>query len=170
MRKTLPHTVLFALGIVGACAVAQAAEIERGELVLATASCQSALPVFDGVIRKRPLAVQNEGTTMSFLTCALQGLLYAEPHNSTVALLLVNTGEATASVTCTLVDGGPGMVGTVYLPRTVEVPAGATNHNVVWTAAENGDEAYSYPAVSCGLPPGTGISGVARIYNEEIGS
>src|SRR5690606_29277559 len=37
-------------------APAGAATIERTEIMMAVSACQSALPVFDGVIRKRPLA------------------------------------------------------------------------------------------------------------------
>ncbi len=37
----------------------------------ATAFCQTALPVFDGNVRKRPLAVTNEGTSNAFISCSI---------------------------------------------------------------------------------------------------
>ena len=48
---------------------AQAVTVNRDYLSHGTANCQSALPVFDGNIRKRPAAVANEGTATAFVTC-----------------------------------------------------------------------------------------------------
>ena len=45
-------------------ATSPAAEISRLVFSQAVAVCQPALPAFDGLIRKRPKAVANEGTAM----------------------------------------------------------------------------------------------------------
>lgn len=62
---------VLAAAIVAAPAAVEAAPIERTLYVNASAHCQAALPVFDGLIRKRPLAVVNEGQAGAFVTCAI---------------------------------------------------------------------------------------------------
>jgi len=49
---------------------ASAVDLERLSMANAVGRCQGALPNYEGAIRKRPLAVQNEGTGSAFVTCA----------------------------------------------------------------------------------------------------
>ena len=147
-------------------APAGAATIERTEIMMAVSACQSALPVFYGVIRKRPLAVQNEGSAGAFITCGLEGVFYAAPHNSYVGIGLLNNGSATVTVNCTLVDGGSGFSNPEYLPDSATISPGAMQ-TISWYPEGEG---FIYPAISCSLPPGTGITYVSRRFHEEIGS
>src|SRR5690606_12832179 len=76
------------------------AEITRQN---ATGMCQGALPAFDTQIRKRPLAVRNEGTAPAFVSCSLAGT-QGEVHES-VEIVFTNSGATDAVVNCTVVSG-----------------------------------------------------------------
>jgi hypothetical protein len=169
MSKHLAMAIMAALAA-AAANTASAATIERTRVVMAAASCQSALPVFDGVVRKRPLAVQNEGSTATFITCGLEGTAFAEPHSEVIGVALTNNSDADATVSCTLVDGGNNIANPIYLPISGLVPANSPTTVFEWSASDNEDGAFIYPAISCRLPPGTGIKAVLQIYQEEIGS
>jgi len=126
----------------------------------ATSFCQGALPAFDTEIRKRPLAVRNEGTADAFVSCSIP-TNYAGP-NTSVSVYLVNRSAGTATVDCTFVDGivteigGPGFP--VYYPQSIALLAGAAEP-LVWEASEFELTAFSTIAnVSCALPPGTEIA------------
>ncbi len=62
--------LVLAIGASFASFDAQAVTQNRRFQANATSYCQAALPAFEGAIRKRPLAVQNEGTTNAFVTCS----------------------------------------------------------------------------------------------------
>lgn len=147
--------------------IASAAIVDRTETVMPAENCQPALPAYDGNIRKRPLAVQNEGTTIAFVTCGMKGAFAARPINRTVSITLANTSSTPVSATCTLVDGRDlALSSPVFLPKTILV---ATSLPSVfeWTAASNEGRNFIYPAISCGLPPGIGISSTSRVYQYD---
>lgn len=147
--------------------IASAAIVDRTETVMPAENCQPALPAYDGNIRKRPLAVQNEGTSVAFVTCAMKGAFAARPINSAVAITLVNTTAAPVSATCTLVDGRDLALSTpvfLSLTRTLSTSLPTVFE---WTATSNGGSNFIYPALSCGLPPGIGISSTRRVYQYE---
>ena len=150
-----------------ACNAAMAAPISRTEVTMAVAACQSALPVFDGVIRKRPLAVQNEGTSSAFMTCGLEGVFSAQPHSTFIGIGLLNTGTQAVTVNCTLVDGGNGFSVPEYFPVSRVVQPGSTSE-ISWSPED--PAGFIYPAISCNLAPGTGIEYLARQFMEEIGN
>lgn len=160
------HLMFSALAAALACNAATAAEIERTELTMAVSACQSALPVFDGVVRKRPLAVQNEGDSSTFITCGLEGVFGALPHSTYIGISLQNNGSAPATASCTLVDAGSGFASPTYLPVSRTISPG-TSSEVTWIPE---DAAFIYPAISCNVPPGVGIKYLARRFREEIGS
>lgn len=93
-------------------------------------------------------------------------MFYAAPHNSYVGIGLLNNGSATVTVNCTLVDGGSGFSNPEYLPASKTIAAG-NKAEMEWYPEGDG---FLYPAISCSLPPGTGITYVSRMFNEEIGS
>lgn len=69
-------------------------------------NCQGALPSFEGALRKRPLGMANEGTSLAFLSCAaLASSGSADVEVYEVAALFINRGSSTATVNCTLVQG-----------------------------------------------------------------
>ncbi len=127
----------------------------------AAGACKSALPAFDGLIRTRPLAVQNEGTSPAFVSCAQQGDLAERPTRISIAL--INQNASVATVTCTLVVG---VFEPAYTTRSTAVPAGATSELLSFIPPVPG---VPFPstnhAFSCSLPPGTGISRLSFIHD-----
>lgn len=126
----------------------------------ATAFCQGALPAFDTEIRKRPLAVRNEGDAGAFVSCSIP-VNYAGA-NTGVHVYLVNRDTETATVDCTFVDGivtefgGPNFP--VYYPQSIALLADA-GEILSWEASEFELASFSSIAnISCVLPPGTEIT------------
>ena len=167
----------FVLPLVAAAAAilaapaASAAVVERQEVRLGVRDCQGALPAFEGALRKRPLAIQNEGTIPAFVTCAFEGTNSGQPGSKRIRVLLRNFGAAAVDVSCTLVDGGPGIFLPTYFTQVTTVAPGPTTIIfATWTRADNGGNPYTYPAVSCNLPPNVAIPAVQRDYDEDIGA
>lgn len=135
----------------------------------ATAFCQSALPVFDTQIRKRPLAVGNEGAAPAFVTCSLPQGYYPETVINGVVILL-NRGASPVSASCTLVDGVTGEItGTApgYYPQSAELAPGVATP-LVWYPDDHGLESFHpYQSYSCLLPPGVEINVVGHDYIES---
>lgn len=134
--------------------------------------CQAALPAFEGQVRKRPLAIQNEGTDVAFVSCAMPQ--FTDPALGDVALGLrisfINSGSTAATVSCTgvsFVGGDPGNI--AYVPQTLVLPANtpiAAELSIRWHE-EDGNGSSSYTTVSCALPPGTGLATVYA-YNGPV--
>jgi hypothetical protein len=151
-------------------AATDAATTSRNYLSHGTANCQSALPVFDANIRKRPYAVANEGENGAFVTCDSESINNLGTGFTEVGLSLRNrAGADGVTVSCTLVEA-------IFTPQatfpktSAAIPAGGAV-NLDWTAAvDNGGANFLAPALSCILPPGVDISFTNFIYPEEIGT
>lgn len=148
MRLPFASTVSIALALAAMSSTALAAEKQTP----AAGACKSALPVFDGNIRNRPLAVQNEGTSSAFVTCAQQGDFDELPTH--IDINLINLNAMAVTVNCTMVSGS---LSPAYYTSSTLVPAGAINHHVEFAPS---GAAFNSPnhAFSCSLPPGAGIS------------
>lgn len=120
--------------------------------------CQGSLPSFEGALRKRPLGINNEGTTTSFVSCSLRAPL-GEIDVETITVLLTNRSGNAVDVSCTLIDGTAPPVGQ---PRyqTKSVAIGTNAYQLVgWTReADNGGESYAIPNLNCALKPGVEIN------------
>ncbi len=136
--------------------------------------CQGALPAFETAIRKRPLAVQNEGDAPAFVTCALNnpGTSNGVTRISSAQVYVQNLGNASRPVSCTAVNSSAvaAPAAAAYLTRTLQVPPSATTSTEFSFAA--GDFAGSPIllagdtfGVSCNLPPGVGITGTVLNNN-----
>lgn len=156
-RNNFSTAAMLAVGLAFAAAAqpADAAEIQ----VNASGACKSALPVFDGNIRSRPLSVRNEGSAGAFVSCSVPYKYGGDL--SIAAVRITNTGSAEATVNCTFVNGR-NMSNPQYTPGSVTLAAGSTN----WIAfyldgpvASGGDLAN----FSCNLVPGTEIGIVAIV-------
>ena len=147
-----------------ALALPATAAAQDTRVTMAAGACQSALPVFDGVVRKRPLAVQNDGTTRTFITCGLEGRFGAAESSSLIFVGLTNNADADASVSCTLVDGRNGISDPVYRAKSINVPANADVVELAWTSIDNEGVDFIYPAISCSIPPGIGIKAVSQSF------
>lgn len=125
----------------------------------AATACRGALPVYEGNLRARPLALQNEGSASAFVTCGQQ----TEPVRAygRSAVRLVNNTDAPITISCTLIDGYEGGTTPRYLTTTSTL-APRTSGWVIDTPA--GGFSTAHIAYSCVLPPG---AGVARISQQQ---
>lgn len=149
---------------------ASAATVTRDHLTHGPANCQSALPVFDGNIRKRPMGIGNEGSGSAFITCGIDDISNTGPGFTAIAVYLRNRAAADGvTVNCTLANGifsNPQL-----LTKTSDPIAAGTVVLIAWTAAgDNEDEPFGAPGLSCNLPPGVDISAVQNIREEEVGA
>jgi len=122
--------------------------------------CQGSLPSFEGALRKRPLAIANEGTSSSFVSCSLHVPL-GPGENVGVLALFSNRSPSNQIVSCTLVDGiaPPYPNNTpVYQPKAILIEDG--EYGILqWTAAgDNGGDPYDLPNLNCSLPAGIEIN------------
>lgn len=148
---------------------AQAATIGRTEIRTAAMVCQPATAVADGGIRKRPAAVQNEGTSTVSVTCGAEGIFGAQRFSTFLGIGLKNNTGAPITLTCTLVDLGNGFAVPTFFPKSATISANGTSE-ISWLPSDNAGNNYIYPSFSCALPPGSGVMYTARQYNEEIGN
>ncbi len=137
----------------------------------ATGACQSALPVFDGQIRKRPLAVQNEGTSAAFVSCSFMDTDRSVNGVTDVYLYADNNTSSSVTVNCTLVTGVSGL-GPQYFPKSIVLPANSKLNQFLWTSADNGGSNFSSFAInaSCQLPVGTGLTSSFVYFDEDVGA
>lgn len=150
---------------------ASAATVSRDYLSHGTASCQAALPVFDGNIRKRPVALGNEGTSTAFVTCDTDSINDFPSGHTGVGVYFNNRAAAAGTVVnCTLVDGA--FVANESFPKASNAMAvGPAAGVITWSAAaDNEGDNFVAPAISCALPPGVDIALVQFIYPEEVGA
>jgi len=166
--------------VIGAAAVvaglgmhgqAGAVTINRHHFSHGTASCQAALPVFDGNIRKRPLAIANEGNSNAFVTCDTDNVNDAASgaRFHLIVLAFVNRSSQPVTVSCTLVDGvSYGLP--LYFPKMTGPIAVNAVGTLAWFPSDNGGSKFGVPATSCDLPPGVEIAVVGFFYDEEIGA
>ena len=161
-------TLITSAAIVGP--VALAGEPNRQSVSHPTGYCQTSLPVFDGNVRKRPLAVQNEGTGVAFVTCSYPSPEGREPGESATTRVwqyFVNTSAAPVTVSCTGVASTNNQDSAQYVTKSRVVNPGAGEQSISWYAADFAGMPTVFPnqgafSVSCGLPPGAGI-GVAYV-------
>ncbi len=172
LQSTLIGTTTLALAL--AMAPAQAVTQSRSFVQNATGACQSALPVYAGNIRNRPLAVQNEGTDAAFVNCSFMGTdrgVGSSASISDVYLYADNNTGAAVNVTCTLIAGYSGNPSNVVLPKTLSLPANSHANLFLWTTADNGGNNYQWAInTQCLLPVGTGLSITFMYYTEDVGA
>lgn len=159
------------IGLLG-IATADAVVVDRSFVQNGAGTCQAALPVFDGLVRKRPLAIQNEEGSTAFVSCSLVGTHFGPTNLRVMDLVFVglinNTGSAVA-VTCTLVDGIANSVSPAFITKIVAVAPGSSAE-LSWASADNGGNRFIMGAnVQCALPFGAGVSYTGSLYKEEIG-
>lgn len=141
-----------------------------------TGICQSALPVFDGNIRKRPLAVQNEGTGNAFITCSYpsgEGRFAGNSATTRVWQYMVNISANPVTINCTGVAGTPSA--SFQVVKSVVVPANSSAAEISWFAADFPGTPLTFPgngvfSASCLLPPGAGVRQSFVDSVEDIGT
>jgi len=171
-RFPLPLLALLAASV--GCALAagdvRAVNVQRSFVQNATGACQSALPVFDGQIRKRPLAVQNEGNASAFVSCSFTVTDRTAGGFDDILLYSDNNTGSAIDMTCTMITGTTGTTITAY-PKTLSLPANSKTNLFRWRPVDNGGQNFdSYTInVSCNLPVGTGLTVSFLYFNENIG-
>ncbi len=149
---------------------AQAVTVNRTNLSHGTANCQSALPVFDRNIRKRPKAFANVGSSTAFVTCDFETINIFGEGAYDVRVYLINRSGASRTVNCTFVDGFGEGVSSPSLVKSVAMPTDTTPATLGVTAdLDNGNLNFVAPSISCALPPGVEIYAVGRWFREEVG-
>ena len=128
----------------------------------ATGYCQSSLPTADVNIRKSPVSIRNQGSSNSFVSCAMRGK--DSGAVSVVAVAFTNRTSADIDIDCTMVDGieptlatNLGATPTAYYPQTVTikaVPAGIPDLAIFWDSSTMGVTFSNIVGVTCLLPPG----------------
>jgi hypothetical protein len=153
-----------------AMADAQADNVGRFLQANATSHCQTALPVFDGNVRKRPLAVQNEGDGDVFVTCSFTG------QATTLAQVHVFLSNADTSqqipVSCTAVTGHRRQANEYVTKATV---VQGYLGQLVWgnedfEGTPSGIPGSGLFSVTCKLPPGIGIGNATVLLFEDVGN
>ncbi len=150
---------------------ARAVTVDRGVTTNAVTFCQAALPAYEGLIRKRPLAVQNEGTATAFVTCGFVNDIYSSGTRRVFANFL-NNDLAAQQVTCTLVTGVAGFTN-AYITKSITIPANTPGgQSLSWdNVVDNGGAYFSrWVALSCSLPVGTGIGYLGSFHDSNVGA
>lgn len=157
-----PIHALFATAATAALLLA--APVRANDWSNAVDVCQGALPSFDGSLRKRPLAINNEGTEPAYISCSIRAPLGQIDGGGTdvtqIIVLLTNRASTAQSVSCTLVDGVAAPFPSfpaIYLPKTVDLQPDAFGV-INWFDFETEAGRYRLPNLSCALPPGTEIN------------
>lgn len=170
MASTLPLAAALAFAFVAtASAPTNATTVVRNHFSHGTASCQAALPVFDGNVRKRPLAFANEGSGNAFVTCDTDSFSTAAEGTFTlISVFFNNNGAGMPAIDCTLVNIGASA--TTYVSKSTGAIAPGQSSFLLWSSSDNGGELFRSPAISCNLPPQTQIGAVGFAYQEDIGA
>lgn len=156
-----------ALGSGLASAQTVAATVERSETVPAVVACRAATAAFRDQLRFRPMAVQNESNRNAFVSCGFEHTVPGAVTDGSVGLIFRNDSGSPKTVQCTYVTTGT-MVSGPYWGHSITLPAHSAGVEKVLTTA-HADYPKQVRAVSCALPPGTGISALWRVYPENIG-
>jgi len=146
-------------------AVTESAEVGAN----AVSHCQGNLPVSETALRKRPLAIQNEGATSAFVTCSFSTQYDSNDIRQIGAfgVFFKNKGTTTQTVTCTGVAGFESNTTNVYVSESTTVAPGGESE-IFFEPANNGGQGY-YPLVnmSCNLPPGVGIADTLVFFSVD---
>lgn len=173
-----PCRTALATGLVvaGAVLAGMAAAANRQSASQAVNYCQSALPVFDGNIRKRPLAVQNEGTGTAFVTCSYpsgEGRGSGGSVTTQVWQYFISNADADLILNCTGVSGVT-LESAQFIVKSTVLPAGASSV-LVWSAEDFAGAPAVFPShsvfsISCSLPPGAGLRQSYVNSDEDVGT
>lgn len=124
-------------------------------------NCQGALPVFDGKLRKRPLAFANEGDSNAFVTCSVD-----LPARVSSVLVFALTGGKT--LTCTGV-AGTSAAATSFVTKSSSDPQGFLEYTPAEFGGPPGIFFNNQFSLSCSLQPGVELSFIRVTGSEPVG-
>ena len=158
------------------CVSAGAVTRSRNVYSNATGVCQAALPAYEGQIRKRPLAIQNEGTASAFVSCSFAGTSTGVGGLRSIQSLHLfadNNSAVSVSLTCTLVDSISGYTtAPTFITKTITLPANSKLVQLQWYAGldNDGDNFIWTVNTSCNLPVGVGLTASYVEFAEDVGA
>ena len=135
----------------------------------ATGLCQGALPVMEANLRKRPLAVVNQGASDAYVSCAFTTIMAQSgvgtiPSDGVVrwfGAFFSSSVAAPQTVTCSGVIGFEGSSALQYVSLEVDVSADTPDSNYLYFYPEDADPQqasfHQLSSMSCRLPPGVSI-------------
>ena len=158
-------------GVGAASAGGHAVLLPRSFVQNATGACQPALPYYEGNIRKRPLAIQNEGDASAFVNCSLVGTERSTGGLKDVQVVVTNMSAAPQVVSCTLI-GEVTDASMTFLPKTVTVPGNQSGsaHVLRWDTVDIGGTLLKTANLSCNLPAGAGLGETSVQFDEYVGN
>ena len=153
------------LALLAASAAPDAAAMpSRTRHISATAVCEAPLPIYDATLRKRPVAIANEGTSPIFISCALPTDHSGGVATSEVRVLFASRVQRT--VNCTIVAG---VDSDLYREgRSVVVPAAGVA-SIQWNGIDKRGVAGAI-SLSCTLPPGTEVRTLSLHELDPLGA
>ena len=169
--RNAPLLAALALPLLLAGNTADAAVKNRVVTSHAVGNCQPATKVADGSIRKRALAVVNEGDTTGFVTCAFASPIpNVDESVSLLRMFVGNQSNVTKSMTCTLVGGIDGALDNQFQGNNLGV-APNVRTEFEWPASVfNNGKFPSVFSVSCALEPGMKILVSYLFFSEDVGT
>ncbi len=179
MKFLHPMTAIgIAIGGVLIAGSAHAVTQPRQSVSLPTNYCQAALPAFEGLIRKRPLAVQNEGQATAFITCSYpsgEGR-FSGSVTTRVWQYFLNNSEADITINCTGVSGQSSFTDTPqFIIKSLVVPPGSITSEISWFASDFAGAPAVFPgqgqfSTSCAIPPGGGLRQAYVNSDTDVGN
>lgn len=166
-RYALTAAIALAVALMAQAPQARAASVAAN----AVRFCQASLPAYNTDLRKRPLGIQNEGSTGAFISCGLQWHVWHLLAGITPQAYVTATNRnATATdLTCTLLDGHPWQT-INYHTKTLSM-ASNSSASLVWVPSDfnyfPGTSLIGYENFSCHVPPGVEINLVGFDYYEN---
>lgn len=173
-RACTIHPLLATVFVAGLLGVAPQPASATRVVAQATAICQGALPAFETRIRKRPLALQNEGGSNAFVTCSFNnpGPNGGTSRISSVTVYLQNLSSGSRTVSCTAVNAAAGgdTDDALYRTKEIQVPRDLDGSTALqFNAADFPGSPILLPgdavSVSCNLLPGLGIASTVLVNN-----
>jgi len=113
--------------------------------------CQGSLPSFEGALRKRPLAIANQGTTTAFISCSVRAAQVSDSKPGHLYVYLSNHSETKKDMSCTMIQGNVDTA-SAYFPKNLSAVPN-TGGEIGWAL----DAAYDLVNLNCALPPGVEI-------------
>jgi hypothetical protein len=164
----LGTAVALAVGLCTLASPASAEIIAKDYFINASGNCNGALPTYEGALRKRPLAIRNEGATNAFVSCSIPRS-QADDGYTIVGAYFSNSSGSDKTINCTLVDGAGGFGAAALYPKSLMLAAGTTDF-IAWSSAEfELTEFASWINLSCNLPAGTEIGLIGGYFGFENG-
>lgn len=165
-----------ALGLtlaVGATSQAKAATSSRYDYQSAAGVCQGNSSAYAGNLRFRALQVDNIGTTLQYVTCALQGDDSTGRGASAVFVEVANNDTVSHDISCILVNGyrQGTSVNATFTTKVATVAPGSSAF-IEWVPSDVVPAVTSIelPQIQCGLPGATALDYTGKNYSEDVGT